>query len=126
VPLSPNVEHDLSLRLLVEAAPGVSIGLLRECEFFAQAACAGGTLGLFSDGFAVGDTAGVWLTLTTHVTPPPTAVSGRCRFRLEAPSTADFDAFLDQAVLTGPDLIFADGFETGDTSAWGLCVGCAP
>jgi hypothetical protein len=126
VALIAGVPHDLAVRLRLAADPGVSVGVLRECEFFAGAGCAGGSLGLFSDGFAVADTAGAWLALGSQVTPPATTASGRCRFRLATGAGADFDAFLDGAVLTGPDLIFADGFETGDTSAWALCIGCPP
>ena len=39
---------------------------------------------------------------------------------------AGLDAWLDAAELVGPEVIFIDGFESGDTSAWSACEGCVP
>jgi uncharacterized repeat protein (TIGR01451 family) len=123
--VAPAVEHDFTARLRLDAAVGVSIGLVRSCQFFSGPACAG-SLGTASFANAFSDTAGTWLALAEQITPPAGAVAARCTIRFETPTGESFDAFLDRVVLTGPDLIFADGFESGDTSAWSSCVGCPP
>jgi hypothetical protein len=64
--------------------------------------------------------------MSETITPPAGALSARCKLRFETPTAAAFDAWLDRVILTGPELIFADGFESGDFSAWSSCVGCGP
>jgi hypothetical protein len=56
---------------------------------------------------------------------PAGALSALCDFTLEpAGSDPSFDAFLDGLRLVGPEPlpIFADGFESGDTTAWSSTV----
>ena len=38
--------------------------------------------------------------------------------------TSSFDAYADS--ITVGELIFGDGFETGDVAAWTLCTGGCP
>jgi uncharacterized repeat protein (TIGR01451 family) len=124
VAVTPGVMHDLGLRLRLDAATGVTIGFSRSCEFFTAAACTG-SLGIAGDTFALQNTGG-WLTLDRHLTPPAGAAAARCRFRFNTAAGASFNGRLDRLSLTAPNLIFADGFESGDTSRWSSCVGCPP
>lgn len=116
---------DLETLLRVDAAPAVTLGVVLGCEFFSTPACPSGGLEEVRPNFQVGDTAGEWLLLQTTVTPPPGALSALCELRLATASGASFDAFVDQARLSQA-VIFADGFESGDTAAWTSCLGCPP
>ncbi len=116
-----------SARVRLQAGAGISINLVRSCELFAAPACAS-SLGGPSDGFVLQDTGGAWLTLAREVLTPAGAVSARCRYLLDTPAGASFLANLDSISLEVIPEIFADGFETGDTSQWTQCVGtgCPP
>lgn len=60
--------------------------------------------------------------MTSGLVLPPGTASVRCGISLDNPLAASFEAWFDQLTLTGGGLIFADGFETGDTSAWTATV----
>ncbi len=50
---------------------------------------------------------------------PAGTASVLCSVDLRTEDGADFNAFVDEAFLTcRADILFADGFESGDTSAW--------
>jgi hypothetical protein len=51
---------------------------------------------------------------------PASTVSALCTTTWSVPAGAVIDGWLDQ--LTARSTIFADGFESGDTSAWTLTV----
>ncbi len=70
------------------------------------------------------DEGGAWLFLLSEVTAPAGAASALCDFAVESVRGDDFDAFLDGLFLGSPDfgLIFTDGFESGDVSAWSSAV----
>ncbi len=127
VAVPAGVELDLSARVRLAAAVGVTVSFVRSCEFFSGGACTG-LLGGVSDAFLLQDTGGTWLTLARQVTSAASAASVRCRFRWETPSGASFTGSFDQLFLSDVGEIFSDGFESGDTSQWSLCegLGCPP
>jgi hypothetical protein len=49
---------------------------------------------------------------------PHGVTSARCGFTFATPSGDDFTAWLDGLTLINQGPLFADGFESGDTSAW--------
>jgi len=67
---------------------------------------------------AQGDTADLWLP-RRHLScrPPAEALSARVGFVVEGGTADDFSLYLDEAAIF-EDLIFVDGFETGDVSWW--------
>ncbi|HEX4955046.1 MAG TPA: GEVED domain-containing protein [Thermoanaerobaculia bacterium] len=116
-------DFDLTARLRLTAAVGVNVSFVRSCQFFSAAACGGSNLGGPADAFLIQDTGGTWLTLSRVLSSPASAVSARCSFRFETPTGVAFDGRFDQLGLRARVELFSDGFETGDTSAWGVCVG---
>jgi hypothetical protein len=58
----------------------------------------------------------VWVGLSTGLTVPAGA-SALCGFTLWTPGGLPFDVFVDDLVAREA-LLFTDGFESGDTSAW--------
>ncbi len=110
---------DASTRLA--AAPGVFVSFTESCEFFNLAACSGSSLGVALNTLLLQDTGGNWLSVGGQFTAPVSAASALCIFQYTSSTGQAFDAFLDDTVLGG-SLIFADGFESGDTSAWSASV----
>ena len=51
----------------------------------------------------------------------PAGASVVCGVALQTPSVAPFEAFLDNLVAR-ESLLIADGFESGDTSAWSSTI----
>ncbi len=116
-------DFDLTARLRLTAAVGVNVSFVRSCQFFSAAACGGTNLGGPTDAFLLQDTGGTWLTLSRVLSSSASAVSARCSFRFETPTGVSFDGRLDQMGLRARAELFSDGFETGDTSAWAVCMG---
>jgi uncharacterized repeat protein (TIGR01451 family) len=119
---------DLETRVRIDAAPGIQVGLVESCRFFSAPACGGSSLGVHEEALLLPETAGGWLDLHSLFEAPPPTASMRCSWSFETPTRPSFDAYLDQLRLTFESQIFTDGFESGDTSAWNLCVGagCPP
>ncbi|MEM7584672.1 MAG: DUF11 domain-containing protein [Acidobacteriota bacterium] len=106
---------DLTARVRLDTG-GITVPTTETCTYYAQADCGGPSLGQDVNLVALTATGGAWQTLQLPVTTPAEAVSMRCAVDLQ--SAASFQAFIDEARLTCPDSLFADSFETGDTSAW--------
>ena len=126
VPVVAGGELELAARYRITAAPTHQVTVSLACEFYPAAACAGGPLGTLSTAQTVTGTVGAWQPLALSASAPAGSVSALCSLLLDAGAGVAFDGYLDQAVLTGPGLIFADGFESGDVSAWSSAVGVAP
>ncbi len=122
--LLPGAQH-LSASVRMSAAPNTFVSLTRECEFFSVGGCAG-SLGTLGSSQLLGDSAGGWLNVAETLTAPAGSASARCAFRFDTPTGVAFTAHLDRLFLGAAGLIFADGFESGDTAAWSSCGGCAP
>ncbi len=114
--------YDFSGFALLDTS-GVSIDVIRTCAFFVDADCTGATLPAqaFIDTIA---TDGVWVGFAGGVVVPDTIGSTLCQATLHNAAGAAYEALLDDLsldLLESP-LIFEDGFESGDTSAWSNAV----
>ncbi|MCG8456255.1 MAG: hypothetical protein MI919_08230 [Holophagales bacterium] len=111
----------LDMRAQLRFSPaGEETGILRAgCEFFDAPSCAGSSLGLRFATSILEDLGPVWQPLEASLALPPGVRSGLCAFTLEPmlPTLPTFDLGLD-ALFIGDSLIFRDGFESGNTSAW--------
>lgn len=105
----------LGARARLDSAGFVSLTV--RCAFWNQPGCAGGPLGTQSGTTVLGDTGGAFTAFGRSLTPPPSARSAQCSYTWDAAAGVAFDAWLDALRGVGP--IFADGFESGDTSVWG-------
>jgi uncharacterized repeat protein (TIGR01451 family) len=115
------VDYDLDLATRIDGAPGALYTVEPSCTFFDQPACGGAQVSVQSFPVVVADTGGGWLPLALTVPTPPGAVSARCRLRIANPQMEPLDGFLDELGFGG-NVIFVDGFESGDTSAWSVTV----
>jgi len=114
--------HDFTGFVFLET-PAISVGVIRTCEFFPEAACGGAALPTQAF-FDTISTDGVWIGFAGVVSAPPIAQSTLCQVTLENGLGAPFDGFLDDFsfnLLQSP-IVFEDGFESGDTSAWDTTV----
>jgi len=100
------------------AAPAVFASVTRECVFFSASDCTGTALGSSTTTVLASDTGGAWVTFGGSAISPSAAVSADCAFRVTNPTGANFTAWFDQLYFDNGNRIFADGFESGDTSAW--------
>jgi hypothetical protein len=94
------------------------IGVQLSCSFHDDPGCAGPPLATSQGTTLLTDTDGGWVRIERPLTAPNEAVAALCSVSLAAPGAAPFDARIDRLTLSGPAPIFADGFESGDTSAW--------
>ncbi|MEM8962538.1 MAG: hypothetical protein AAGD38_13725, partial [Acidobacteriota bacterium] len=121
----PTVEGDTAYNfrgaIRVDADPGTGLQLRRVCELFSTLACAGSPILTTIDVTLLEDTDGLWQPLAGRVDTPSGTLSALCSFDVLAPNGDDFDVFLDDLFL-GQGIIFSDGFESGDTSAWSSTV----
>jgi uncharacterized repeat protein (TIGR01451 family) len=103
-------------------APGpfTFISMTAGCEYFAGAGCGTPGSGLSEDVTTdlLSDTGGAWVMFNSPLMIPHGVTSARCGFTFATPSGDDFTAWLDGLTLINQGPLFADGFESGDTSAW--------
>ncbi|MEM7052158.1 MAG: CHRD domain-containing protein [Acidobacteriota bacterium] len=119
--------HQLRARLRLAVAPTTVLGVARGCAFFEGNGCSGTLLDSSVAAAIAEDSAGNWLEVSSEVTPPTAARSAQCTVLLSTPAGDAFDANLDFLSLrVDSTVIFADGFESGDTSRWSATVGGAP
>ena len=64
------------------------------------------------------DTSGSWLTLAADFEAPEGAKSTRISFVVDSGGASDFDVFFDVLFFGDIGLVFADGFESGNLTAW--------
>jgi hypothetical protein len=118
VPISAAGGGDLSAWLRLSTASYISFS--SGCEFFAAPVCGspGSGLGSSMGVDLISDSGGVWLPFTSILAVPAGTMSARCSFTFGTGTGASFTAWLDELVLSTKELIFQDGFESGDTAAW--------
>ena len=93
----------------------------RQVEYILGSCLAPTILATYPTGPVVGGTAGLWRRFTGSVElPPPGATAVRISFGAATVSGDAFDARLDNLALA--PTLFADGFETGNTSRWSAAV----
>ncbi|MCB1032721.1 MAG: hypothetical protein KDD47_02675, partial [Acidobacteria bacterium] len=114
---------DLSARFRITAGPTSPVSVSLVCEFYPASGCSGAVIETKSLIEAVIGTVPTWQPLVFHDEASPGSVSARCALKLDAPAGVTFEGRFDRAVLLGPNPIFSDGFESGDTSAWSATVG---
>jgi hypothetical protein len=122
VPVAGGQPHRLAGALRVGAAPGVVVGFEARCRYYDAAGCGGALVGQAVFPVAVTDTGATFLSFDETVAVSPLAVSARCAFTVDEPAAGSFDAYVDRLFFGLLDLIFSDGFESGDTSAWTVTV----
>ncbi|MEM1182185.1 MAG: hypothetical protein AAGM22_27805, partial [Acidobacteriota bacterium] len=93
------------------------------CEYFTSADCSGVASGQDTSVIAVGDTGGGWPRVFAEVTPSAGTASVRCSLEFTTADGSNFDANVDGLHLeAGTAPLFADDFESGDTSGWTATV----
>lgn len=99
------------------------VELLRACEFFDGEECSGSALPVQAFFQTLGSP-GAWVGFESEIVSPPAASSALCQATLRSVAAAPFEAHLDSLYLRAlvSTLIFQDGFESGDTSAWSATV----
>ena len=118
-------ETSLSGVYQLAAPAGSLLSLTARCTSYAGASCTS-ALGDSSLTLLVSDTGGAWAPVHLTVAARPGRQTIRCEFAVNVPMGGDFILRLDRVFLDGGDLIFSDGFESGDTSAWSAQVGGSP
>lgn len=114
--------HDFTGFIFVDT-PATTVDVIRSCEFFTAADCAGDSQPAQAF-FDTVSTDGVWVGFAGVVTVPLTAQSALCQVTVHNDLSAPHGGFLDDLsfdLLQSP-IIFEDGFESGDTSAWDTTV----
>jgi len=120
---TPGTRFELGGRFRLDAPATTVLGLMAACELRGAAACGGAVVGSAANADLISGAAGVWgASQPLVLVLPPGAASGRCGLSFENPLGLPFTAYLDQLYLKRPAAIFADGFESGDTSAWSVTV----
>ena len=117
--ISDSASYQLSVKLRASVLAGVTLSLTRACTFYNAASCMGAELDTVGETAAVPDTAGNFVDLTHEIDAPATSQSADCFLLLASPGGDDFDVYFDAVTLEFV-VLFADGFESGNTSAWSL------
>ncbi len=113
---------ELASRYRVTTGAGNQVAVNLACAFHGAAGCGGGTIATLSTAQTVIGTTPAWQELALTGTAPGGSASAQCSLFFDAASGVTFEGRLDRAVLSGAGVIFADGFESGDTSAWSATV----
>ncbi len=102
----------------LDADPGTTLTVSTDCEYFDTVDCSGVGFGPTQGDTPIMDTAGLWLAVQHAAIAPTGAVSAMCRSVLETADGSVFDAWIDQLAMQDTTIVFADGFESGNTTAW--------
>ncbi len=119
VPWNVASDYTFEARLRLVAGTSGTASVTQRCEFFDGTGCGGASLGSSSQTTLIGQAGGLWQDSRSDVVAPSGALSALCGFSAEGLGIdPGFTLFVDDLVLSAPTLIFADGFESGDPSAW--------
>ena len=102
---------------------GVTLDLVSSCEFFASADCSG--MGLPVEAyFAAVTTPLVWTPFANELVVLDGINSGFCQLTLRNTGGQEYSANADDLSMDAlfTMILFKDGFESGDTSAWSTTV----
>jgi uncharacterized repeat protein (TIGR01451 family) len=112
---------DVAARARLDVGPPISlVGLRFACEYYPSLDCTGGPLGAESRATGLGGMGGAFVAVGAELTAPAGTGSGLCAATWQFPAGSIADTWLDALSLRSK--IFADGFESGDTSAWSVTV----
>ncbi len=116
VSVGQSPEMTAKVRMSTTSFVALSLG----CEYFTGLVCgAPGTgIGTSISTDLISDSGGAWLPYLAAPATPGGANSALCSYSIATPSGQDFTAWLDDLFLDDGSLVFIDGFESGDTSAW--------
>ena len=92
------------------------------CELFDQVECTGAVVDSITQIELVEDTMLSFVEREATLGGHAAGVSALCAFSFLLPETQPVDVFVDRLFAGLSDLMFANGFETGDTSAWSAVV----
>ena len=112
-----------SLQAQVVASESLSIFLIFGCQYFDQPACTGAPISEQSSILGLTDEAGIWRTVHHNFLTPAATASAQCEVLTSSSGApTGYEIFVDALSLEQGSpasvLIFADGFESGNTSAW--------
>jgi len=125
LPVVPGADGDvLEARARVMSTSPSTVARM-DFQYFGGAACTAPAMAAGQSPAITGDTGGLWLPMLRILPDAPVgAVSLRVDFRSQDLTAAAFEIQYDDLELYTP--LFADGFETGNTSDWDSTVGGAP
>jgi|CXWL01.1.fsa_nt_gi Tol biopolymer transport system component len=103
-------------RITTAAASGPTVTL--RFDFFEGAGCSGTGLGTVTSVPVTGDTAGVWEPIDLGYPVPELALSVLFSVQVEGGAASSFTVDLDDLSFGPLPVIFADGFESGNLTAW--------
>lgn len=117
VAVSP-AHRELTLRFRFRrtaSEPGTPPLFHHRCELYAEAGCAGSPLRVEGASEPVPTS---WQASGLLAEAPPGTVSAFCSFGFPEAGGDSIDVEVDDLFVSGGTLIFANGFESGDLSAW--------
>jgi hypothetical protein len=116
IPVAPNTLYVFSAQVYLPSGQmDVGGGALRP-EFYDNANCSGSGSAQYSDTVGVEDT---WETASLEFTSPANAVAVGFWLAVESGDNPPLSVHFDEvSMVLGDTLIFEDGFESGNTSAW--------
>jgi len=104
------------------AVPGAPVAHL-EARYFGAVDCSSGALATIVTPAVAGDTGPAWVAVSGGGAPfPAGAHSANVRLIVVAGATNDVDLRADELFFGDDGLLFADGFESGDTDSWSSAV----
>lgn len=122
VPVFAELSLPLTNDLDLQTPPFGFVGITRQCRFYDAPGCGGVELPGWSQ-TTLAETTGGFVGLAATVGIPAGASSARCSLRVGTSSGGDFTAWWDQVFFDDGSRIFADGFESSDTSQWTAAAG---
>ncbi|MCP4661284.1 MAG: DUF11 domain-containing protein, partial [bacterium] len=126
-PVAAEAEYLLSSRVRVAVTAGSAAGYFASCEFHPDLLCAAEPLASSTRFIDLGDTGAQWLDVSTTLGTPAGTRSASCAVGSVLHEPGDVvTVFVDNVILIRETGIFADGFESGDTSAWSSTAGRTP
>jgi hypothetical protein len=126
VQVSPGTETLLIGLAQATIPTDMELSLTSQCASYASTDCSGTPLGVTASTAVFDDSGGLWEPVASTVPEEPGRMSALCGFTVRVPGGDDFTLRLDKLFFGAGTLIFKDGFESGNTSAWSLEVGGSP
>ena len=119
VAVGPFQTHALFGRVRIESVSAIDPLGYGQAQFFGASNCSNPLPGdLAFSSTVAGDSGGLWLEVSGAVSTPADTMSVRVSFYAERATGATFEAGFDHLRLNTVAVIFADGFESGNTAAW--------
>ncbi len=103
--------------------PGADLEVVQSCDFFTSSDCSG-TPTPAPPKLTQINVTDIWSKLVDEIPTDPTAGSALCQVTVSTNPAVPYTANVDNLSfnIVGTDVIFRDGFESGDTSAWSSTI----